>query len=509
MEASVLALVQFYRDAQKRIGKLIEQAANKGTSTRRIKEINRQIDAETRKLNRQIALWASRVVRAEYLAGVLKMEEQLENAFVLPSFSFGLIHQQAVAHIVESVTADTADVNRYVGRRAKDAVARISKELTALKMGTGSTQKQFQKALLNRIAQEGISAIPDKNGRNMNLKWYAEMVGRTTVSEAANLATITRAKELGYDLVRVTKHAPTCSVCAVLQDRVYTITGNTPGYPLLSSAFPAPYYTIHPNCKCRLTLYIPSLDMDLANTMARTNRPMELSQEEAESVARYHKIQQKKRLRAADRREYENIKAYLPDSAPKTFSGFRSMKRAKSEAWKELRADYRYIRKQIDNKIAGAKIKLTDSEHGAIKRYISADSYLVNEKLRQGIALEAYEQEYVQSLDNALERMPVYQGVVSRSLDFFEEEDLKAFISAHEAGKVVRQSAYTSATIGKRYNPSSRVEMAILSKNGRDLREYNPEEQEVLFQRNTRFQVLDRHLDKSGTWIIIAEEVDK
>ena len=43
------------------------------------------------------------------------------------------------------------------------------------------------------------------------------------------------------------------------------------------------------------------------------------------------------------RRQYEEIKATLPNEAPKTFAGFVKMKSAKSERYKELLQDYKAV----------------------------------------------------------------------------------------------------------------------------------------------------------------------
>lgn len=55
----------------------------------------------------------------------------------------------------------------------------------------------------------------------------------------------------------------------------------------------------------------------------------------------YAKEQAVNRARNADLREWKKLKAALPESAPSTFAGFRSMKRANSQRYQNLKADYR------------------------------------------------------------------------------------------------------------------------------------------------------------------------
>lgn len=51
----------------------------------------------------------------------------------------------------------------------------------------------------------------------------------------------------------------------------------------------------------------------------------------------------KRRQFLENKRQFEKIKSVLPDEAPKSFSGFMSMKRSNSERYQNLMRDYRYI----------------------------------------------------------------------------------------------------------------------------------------------------------------------
>ena len=51
-------------------------------------------------------------------------------------------------------------------------------------------------------------------------------------------------------------------------------------------------------------------------------------------------------------------------------------------------------------------------------RYFSGESYVLNEKLRKGIALAESEKLLVDDLDLVLLKMPTYQGTVMRDLFF-------------------------------------------------------------------------------------------
>ena len=152
--------------------------------------------------------------------------------------------------------------------------------------------------------------------------------------------------------------------------------------------------------------------------------------------------------------------------------------------------DYESLVKQGRDEI-GEK-ELTPDEESAIMRYIGSDSYKINEPLRNGSELTQDQKEWVEVLDRALEKMPVYEGEVTRSLSFKLQgkEALKEFLNSHIVGKEITYSAYTSATIGEIYNPNGEVQLTIISKTARDITSLNAGEQEILVKRNKRFKVI-------------------
>lgn len=151
-------------------------------------------------------------------------------------------------------------------------------------------------------------------------------------------------------------------------------------------------------------------------------------------------------------------------------------------------------------------IILTDKEQYAINKYISSDFYKINEKLRNGMKLNNEEINLVNDLDKTLNKMPVYNGLVSRSLQL-DKEQLEQFLKSCKIGEKLKYKAYTSTTIGDRYNDLSTVELYINSKNGKDIRRYNEEEQEILFERDSLFKV--KQIEKiKDTYHILLEDLN-
>lgn len=154
--------------------------------------------------------------------------------------------------------------------------------------------------------------------------------------------------------------------------------------------------------------------------------------------------------------------------------------------------------------------ELTIKEKNAVNKYMSGKSYVLNEKLRDGSWLTKQETEWVNNLDNALDKVESFEGKVTRSVYFKDEQAFYNFILEHKHGKVIQYKSYTSTTKGKRYNDKSHVEITINSKTGKDISSYNADEQEVLFKRDIKFKVNDIFFDKKDNVVKIGmEETDE
>ena len=152
---------------------------------------------------------------------------------------------------------------------------------------------------------------------------------------------------------------------------------------------------------------------------------------------------------------------------------------------------------------------LSEEEKYALSQYIGSESYRINEKLRNGKGLTFEEEKFINNLDNALRKMPKYQGILTRSLDFLYESDLKKFLEQYQTGKIVEYSAYTSANKGNIYNPDGQVQIIFEdTTRGRDISVYNSEENEILYPRNSKFLVVERVNKNGKIFLRLHEKID-
>ena len=248
-----------------------------------------------------------------------------------------------------------------VGRRTQDYIRQAALQATAKKLTTGQTVRQMQQDLQNKLVDSKITSVAYANGTEHNIKDYAAMVARTTTAETQNTAQVVQGNAWGYDLVRMTSHYPTCEVCAMYQGRVYALTKEAAngkykgknGKPLrfaylYDTALVDGYNTIHPNCRHRFAIFPANAYTkdELAEFSRQSMQPFADLRSDTERKA-YAREQAVKRKKGASRRQYEEIKQYLPEQVPKTFAAWQRMKHTKSQRYIDLVSDYRSIKKII------------------------------------------------------------------------------------------------------------------------------------------------------------------
>lgn len=169
--------------------------------------------------------------------------------------------------------------------------------------------------------------------------------------------------------------------------------------------------------------------------------------------------------------------------------------------------DFEALGKQLQRKEESDK--LTEEEFLAVRKYIGGQSYALNGSLRNRRELSDDYKQWSRDLDKALDKMPKYQGEVTRSIGFFgQKEQLKEFLQIHKVGEDVEYPAYTSTTKGEIYNPDADILVKIKSKSGRDISSMNKEEQEIVYPRNSKFTVVNFKVNY-GKYEIEMEEKDE
>lgn len=337
-------LIDIYIKAQENLIKTIAEKEAKGSTAAYQKSLLKQVMQILQDLDNEAKKWSNDTIPDYYQQGIDDAIQGLKDLGQdVGSVNFNQIHQGAIQAIVNSCYGDLNNVNNYIGRHIQDTIRQAGIDAVTNKIATGQTVKECKQNIVNKFIDEGVNAIKDKRGRNISLNAYASTVARSTTREATNTATTNQLTGLGYDLVKMSSHLTTCPLCATYQGRVYSISGNSPDYPPLDTAFSGDYANIHPNCVHVISPYIPELDDNADSLKEFSNRSFDISEVDKKTIDDYNKQQADKRQLRDDRNQYQKYKSLLPDDVPKDFANFRKLKYNNSDKWTELKDNYRKI----------------------------------------------------------------------------------------------------------------------------------------------------------------------
>ena len=154
-------------------------------------------------------------------------------------------------------------------------------------------------------------------------------------------------------------------------------------------------------------------------------------------------------------------------------------------------------------------------EKGALQKYKSFDAYSINEALRNlhdVSKLTLHEQEFINNLDSALKKMPRYEGNLVRVIDFSDrvnaDELTEHFVNRFVPGKIITVEQYWSTSKQEGYSDTANIKIYIeKSKKGRDISSIGLNENEVLFERNCKYQVISK-VHYNDIWNILVREVE-
>lgn len=157
------------------------------------------------------------------------------------------IKRDAVNMLADNVTNRLGEAAQTIGRRTDDVFRRHGLRAAAARALSGEALPlAYERDQLVRTLQDkGIRSFEDRAGRDWRLSTYATMVLKTTTSEAQQRAVINSMLARNLDLVDV-KHAEGHhkeDECTPYEGKTFSLTGNTPGYPVLDRIPP-----FHPNC---------------------------------------------------------------------------------------------------------------------------------------------------------------------------------------------------------------------------------------------------------------------
>lgn len=125
--------------------------------------------------------------------------------------------------------------------------------------------KQYLKKKVNKF-DKIEKVVRYKNGAYYDVATYNSMVENCNKTNSGLNATLEASEKLGFDLVYIPPHAFSCPLCMEYQGKIYSLTGATPGYPILEVGIDKTEL-FHPNCKHIVEKYRGQKESDYYNTL--------------------------------------------------------------------------------------------------------------------------------------------------------------------------------------------------------------------------------------------------
>lgn len=179
------------------------------------------------------------------------------------ALSFGKVDERKMNAIVDAVTNDFGNASVATLRKAEDAYRQIIYKTQVSFAAGASTLSQAVDMASKDFLSKGINAIKYKNGSNVNIASYSEMVLRTSNKKAYLTGQGARNEELGVRMVQITSYGACSDTCLPWQGRVFVddVYSNGKkeglGESLLSMAMEGGLF--HPNCRHTSQPFFPGI----------------------------------------------------------------------------------------------------------------------------------------------------------------------------------------------------------------------------------------------------------
>ena len=441
--------------------------ANKEIFNNNTKVLNRYLYKHIKK---QFKEGAGRTNKQAIQSGIIKKEDlQLGGSF------FGLNHRKLDA-LIKSTKNDMKDVKYATLRMANDQYRQIIYKAQVFANTGAGTIKQAIDMASKDFLTRGFNCIEYSNGSRHNIADYCDMAIRTANKRANLMGEGKMRKKLGNPLVYISKHGGACDKCTPWEGRVYiddVWSGGTEKdgkYPLLSTAISGGLF--HPRCHHGISTYYEDINEEPEEvTKAKHNHNAE------DKYTQYLQQRQK---------QYQRLAAgsLLPENI----------------------LNYQNKAEELQNQIESSKIGLSNDEQYAINQYISSESYKINELLRNNLKLDDIQENIVKQLDKALDKCRNYNGNIVRVLDITDKKELERFIHMNVLNKPIMFNEYLSFSSKSKYNENANVVIYTVSNKAKDLRNFNPDESEILYPRNSRF-IVENIKKIDGKYYLLWREI--
>lgn len=403
-------------------------------------------------------------------------------------------------------------------------------DLALLKVCTGTfSYDAAVDECIHRLAQSGLRTIDYASGKSYQLDTAARMCVRTGMSQLSGKITETNLQQSDHDLVITSQHMGSRPEHAVWQNKVFSYSGKSKKYPdfVKETGYGTVTGLKGANCTHDFYPYWEGASVVPDNVTVPESKVID-----GKKYTYYQMTQQQRKMERQIRATKREIEAQnmvggevtaLKNKLSRQMDQYVSFSDKADLRPKENRlrviagTSKASVRKKkiVEVVEKDAKIILSMEEKGALQKYKSFDAYSINEALRNlhdVSKLTLHEQEFINNLDSALKKMPRYEGNLVRVIDFSDrvnaDELTECFVNRFVPGKIITVEQYWSTSKQEGYSDTANIKIYIeKSKKGRDISSIGLNENEVLFERNCKYQVISK-VHYNDVWNILVREVE-
>jgi hypothetical protein len=268
-EASISELRDLYQSTSDELRKIVLTVAGTIVTVTSVQYARQLIQQRIDELAQQLGDWVETNVQTAYDQGKQDSIDELlffkhpvtdavAAAILAGSVRLDQLHSEAAGAIADDMRIRLSDAITQMGRSTNKTVGSLLRESIRDRIASAdetTSVKALRKTLLQVLDDNSVYALVDRAGKRWSPEVYAEMLARTSLSQARNTAMTNSLSSQGYDLVRVSAHGAG-DACREWEDAIISLNGDTPGYFTVSDAAGAGLF--HVNCQHSLDPVAPS-----------------------------------------------------------------------------------------------------------------------------------------------------------------------------------------------------------------------------------------------------------
>lgn len=388
--------------------------------------------------------------------------------------------------------------------------------------------KSYSQSIIDTIKEVSSQGayIQYPSGKHRSIESAVRTNIITSVNQTCGKLQLMRAEELEWDLMELTAHSGARPEHAVWQGKIVSRSGQKGYLNLDDIGYGTATGFKGVNCKHDWRPYYKG--------SAKTYTDEELKEMVNETViyngkkiSKYDASQIQRKMERQIRQDKKDIAGFqgiltsntkddklIEDTRSQLLNAQNKLKQHNSilndfTEQTKFKKDYTrlYVERNNRSRLVNTKT-INDKEKYALNSYISSESYKINERLRNNKSLLKEQENIVTNLDKALDKIENYKGNIVRVLTIKDKKHLQDFINRNTVGKIEKWKEYLSFSNKEGYNKNANIRIYVKSRNAKDIREYNKEESEILYKRNSKF--ITKSIEKvNDVYYILWEEVNE